>query len=64
VSVSKLRALVIQFLLPVLVLGLAALPKPGAPLRQTSAPIAKNLKVNGLNPLDPTKSSACTSRDT
>ena len=42
-SVSKLRALVTRFLLPVPLL-------PGAPLHQTW-----NLKVNGPNPLDPTQ---------
>ena len=62
-SVSKLRALVIQFL-PVPLFGVAVLPKPGGPLHRTSASIAKNLKVNGPNPLDPTQSSVCTSRDT
>jgi hypothetical protein len=73
VSVSKLRALAIQFLL-VLLLGLAAAPflpaattalaKPGAPLDKPSAPIARNLKVNGPNPLDPTQDRIGTSRDT
>jgi hypothetical protein len=64
VSVSKLRVLEIQFLSPALILGSAALPKPGAPLHRIPASIAKNLKVNGPNPLDPTQNSIGTSRDT
>jgi len=74
VSVSKLRALVIQFLLPVLLSGLAAasflyvaastLPKPGAPLHKPLAPIATNFAVSGSNPLGMSLNSIGTNRDT
>jgi len=57
VSVSKLRALVIQFLLSTLILASAgyratttAIERPAAPPSKPTAAIAENLEASGPNP--------------